>query len=174
MSKMHARLVGRFVCVLSATLLSCSSEEQTVNRFDMVRNVCKTDRVIPNSISAVQNISGSIIYGDVTNQAISQLPEVWVSIYATRRPELSRTTTGVGFCCSMINGFYYCGQQICRRTETEDVSYLYGRGVAKTQEEAEGLAEDNCKQIVDQWQTTNDRRLPYSLGCRKLVTQSCS
>ena len=121
----------------------------------MARNICKLDRSTPDTLTAIQNISGSIIYGDVTNAAISQLPETWVSIYTTRKTTVPDNHTRSGF--------------------SGDVSFLYGRGVAKNQEDAEQLAEANCNQIVDQWTSVNNRRALkiYTLKCQKLATQVC-
>jgi hypothetical protein len=163
-------LIGAPVLLLG--LVSCSSKT-SIDRYEMAQKVCETDLRTPDTINAIQTVSGSVIYGNVTNFATAELPELWGSVYATRSSSLKDTGVRPGLCCAS-NGFQtICGPMMCRYEDVTDVSFLYGRAYASDQYSAERIARDNCRQIVGNWQTENDQTLPYSLRCQKLVTQRC-
>ena len=176
---MHRTLGSCSVAVTLAFVVSgCGSSEkdEAVSRFDVARNICDVERTVPNSITSVQTISGSIIHGNAVNKATFELPTLWISAYATRADKLVKDTSGPGFCCNWYGGFFYCGTQYCESEEVTDISYLYGVGRASTKSEATRLARQNCDSIVENFIESNNDADWYDseFDCERLVVQRCN
>lgn len=174
----------RFSLVSSALiLLSCGPPEPSVKRESIVEGVCDFDRVAPNSITAYQDVSGTIVYGDVSNQAVLVQSGIWSAIYATRQSLSVDSETRVGQHCAPVfvcNYFGQCGYvPQCtpykyKEDRYTDISHLYGIGRAQSREEAEDLALMNCESAVRAFEDESGEYISYREGeCIRRITQFC-
>lgn len=172
-----------FSCLL-LLMFSCSEPEPAVDRNSVVAGVCDFSRTVPNSVTAFQDNTNAIIYGNASNAAVLVESGVWSSIYATAQSFDERIDRQVGSQCYPVFACNYFGQcgyvpqcvpaEYSQSTLT-DISHLYGIGRALSQEQAEILALSNCEAAVEAFEEESDDYLGYSSGeCIKRVTQYCN
>lgn len=164
-------------------LISCGPPEPAVDRVPIIQSVCNFERTIPNSITAYQDNTNAVIYGDASNSAVSLQTGVWSSIFATRRSISEDSITNVGQQCIPVFVCNYYGQcgyvPQCRQVEYQttdytDISHLFGVGRALSQRDAENLAYQNCEAAVDAFVDETGQYVDYSDGrCVRRITQYC-
>jgi ABC-type oligopeptide transport system substrate-binding subunit len=147
------------LCVVAILALllsgSCGESESngekdiSVNRSNVVRQLCQLSRRSSN-ITAVMNIQGSVVHGDVANTALNQMSGVWTSMYGiTARTYYSRE-----------NHRWYDGSPV----------YAIGRSLNKdvARRTARKACESLARDFVSQYLVNSD----YT-DCDEVVTQEC-